>query len=174
MAGATSGFLAERLAKATAIPAEERSADVRAFIETRQLQAELAELAEELGLPEVIDGNTLEVLQDWWTAAPALKLVRSHLVSVLGGQPLEHTPQVHDLAVIMLCVRASTGNDPSDLGPALTDLLERDPGLETFAISAAALPVIEPNCGESFMETHVLCKLLQDTGICCLPERRAS
>ena len=71
----TAGFLAGRLAKASAVPAEQRSADVRAFIETCQLQAELAA---ELGLPEVAGLNVLMGLRSRWSAAPALKLVRSH------------------------------------------------------------------------------------------------
>ena len=172
MAAQPAGFLAERLAKASAVPAEQRSADVRAFIETCRLQTELAE---ELGLPEVIDRNVIEGLRSRWTAAPALKLVRSHLVSVYGGSPLEHTPQLYDLATAMVYAHASTGTFLSELGPALTDLLEGDPGLETFAISAAALPAIKRDRGESlfFMETHVLCKQPQDTGLCCLPECRA-
>ena len=146
MAEPTAGFLAERLAKASAVPPEQRSADVRAFIETCQLQTELVE---ELGLPEVIDKTVLEGLWDRWTAAPALKLVRSHMVSACSGRPLQHTPQLHTLATIKLHVCASTGTDPSNLGPALTDLLEGDPGLETFAILAAGLPFMKLDRGES-------------------------
>ena len=41
--GPLGGFLADRLAKASAVPAERRSTEVCAFIETCQLQAELVE-----------------------------------------------------------------------------------------------------------------------------------
>ena len=83
MAAPPAGFLAERLAKASAVPAEQRSADVRAFIETCQLQAELVE---ELGLPEILD-DTQELceLGRQWTGAPALKMVRSHFISPSGS-----------------------------------------------------------------------------------------
>ena len=172
MAAPPAGFLAERLAKASALPAEQRSADVRAFIETYQLQTELAE---ELGLPEVISIDVVVGLRSRWSAAPALKLVRSHLVSLCGGEPLQHTPHLHNLAAMMLTMRASTGFFQGDLGPALTELLEGDPGLEKFAISAAGLPRKKPDHGESlfFMETQAGVQAAADTGLCCLPGRRA-
>ena len=144
-AAATTGFLAERLAKATAVPAEQRSTDVRAFIETCRLQAELVE---ELGLPEAIDGNVLGELWSRWSAAPALKLARSHFVG--SGAPLFHSPQLLAFAANMLYGRTSfgpTGTLPSDLGRELTELLEGDPSLESFAILAAVLPASDSKRG---------------------------
>ena len=146
MAAPAPGFLAERLAKASAVPAEQRSADVRAFIETCRLQAELVE---ELGLPEVLDESILVALWTRWSAAPALKLVRSHFVSP-GGTPLMHPPQPHHLSVIVVYNRISfgrTGTLPSDLGRELTELLEGDPSLEMLAVLAAGLPSVEKERG---------------------------
>ena len=102
----TAGFLATRLAKAEAVPAEQRSADVRAFIETCRLQAELLE---ELGLPESSSRN----LHEWkdfcgrWTAAPAMKLVRSHFI--IPSTPLKHSPALHSFAGYTALMRTSSG-----------------------------------------------------------------
>ena len=128
MAGQTAGFLAERLAKARVIPAEQRSADVRAFAKTCRLQAELVE---ELGLPsEVLGDNISHELVHRWSTAPALKLARSHFVG--SGLPLDHSPPLHEFATISLYVRTSlvkTGYPPRDLRQELTELLEGDPSL---------------------------------------------
>ena len=128
MAEQTSGFLAERLAKASAVPAEQRSADVRAFIEICRLQAELVE---ELGLSE-FEGDPQVWRDSWsrWTAAPALKLVRSHFISL--GTPLMSVLSLHSFATFNVYARTSyglTGTFPSDLGQEMTELLEGDPGL---------------------------------------------
>ena len=85
----TAGFLAERLAKASALPSEQRSADVRTFIEVCRLQAELVE---ELGLPSVLSVDVFNGLRGRWSAAPALKLVRSHFICI--GKPLMADPQL--------------------------------------------------------------------------------
>ena len=177
MAAPTAGFLAERLAKAEAVPAEQRSADVRAFIETCRLQAELVE---ELGLPEVVDVNVVKGLRSrdrltTWSAARSLKLVRSCFVSLSG--PLMHTEQLHQLALCNVYMRTSsrrTGTFPPDM-PELTELLEGDPSLETFAVLAAGLPAAETGSGLArgapcLHNTTTLwyCKLLQDTVLCCL------
>ena len=147
MTAPTAGFLADRLAKASAVPAEQRSADVRAFIETCRLQAELLE---ELGLPESSSGD----FHEWrdscgrWTAALALKLVRSHFIS--PGSPLRHSPQLLDFAAYNVLMRTSfgrTGTLPHDLGHEATELLEGDPGLKTFAILAAGLPGLRKDRG---------------------------
>ena len=133
---ATADFLAGRLAKASAIPAEQRSADVRAFIETCRLQEELLE---ELRLPKFVSLDT-DVLSRW-SAVPALKLVRSHFISPSG--PIPHSPELRGFASYSIYMRTSfgcTGILPSDLGHELTELLEADPSLETFAILAAGLP----------------------------------
>ena len=142
----TAGFLAERLAKAAAVPADQRSPDVRAFIETCRLQAELME---ELGHPDMASvmesGNSFF---GQWLAAPALKLGRSHLVS--PGVPLLYAPELHYLATNSLYNRtsfASTGTLPSDLCHELAELLEGDPGLEAFAILAAGLPGVKNRPG---------------------------
>ena len=115
MPSVTTGFLAERLAKASAVPAEQRSADVRAFIETCRLQAELVE---ELGLPEVFNcSSQIDALASRWTAGPALKLVRSHSISHCSR--LEHCPQLQRFAYNMMLVYTSfrpTGTLPTDLG----------------------------------------------------------
>ena len=144
---AAPSFLAERLAKASAVPAEQRSADVRAFIETCRLQAELVE---ELGLPEVIDDDAvIKGLQSRWSAAPALKLLRSHLVSP-SGSLLRHLFQLHQFATAVVYMSTSSGASgtlPSDLGRELMELLERDPSLETLAILAAGLPGVEKDRG---------------------------
>lgn len=144
MAGHTAGFLTERLAKATAIPAEQRSADVRAFIESCQLQAELVE---ELRLPEVMSAGTdVREFMGRWSAAPALKLVRSFLISPSAG-PLMHACPLHRLAMLDIFNDATvqikiegTGYYPLDLGRKLLELLEREPRLEMLAILAAGLP----------------------------------
>ena len=141
----TAGFLADRLAKASAVPAEQRSADVRAFIEICRLQAELVE---ELGLSE-FEGDPQVWRDSWsrWTAAPALKLLRSHFIS--PGEPLRHSPQLHNFAACNVYMRTSfgrTGTLPHDLGHEATELLEGDPrarpNLETFALLAAGLPAV--------------------------------
>ena len=142
----TAGFLADRLAKASAVPAEQRSADVRAFIETCRLQAELVE---ELGLPETVSDEYHEWTDCYsrWTAAPALKLLRSHFIS--PGEPLRHSPQLHNFAACNVYMRTRfgrTGTLPHDLGHEATELLEGDPrarpSLETFALLAAGLPAV--------------------------------
>ena len=143
----TAGFLADRLAKASAVPAEQRSADVRAFIETCQLQAELVE---ELELPATINLNNDVVVRLWsrWTAAPALKLVRSHFIS--PGPPLMHSPHLNGFASLYVLLRVRLQNNeylPSNLGHELTELLEGDPSLETFAILAAGLPSLKKDRG---------------------------
>ena len=148
MAATAAGFLAERLAKASAVPAEQRTADVRAFIETCRLQAELAE---ELGLPEDVDITSERDLPDLsgrWSSAAALRFVRSHLISC--GATLRQNPQLYGFAAYNLYTRTSfgaTGTLPSDLGHELTVLLEGDPGLETFAILAAGLPGVKTDRG---------------------------
>ena len=152
MAGMATGFLAERLAKATAIPAEQRSADVRAFIETCRLQEEVVE---ELRMPEVLDANVLEGLLSRWSVAAALKLIRSHFVS-LGGSTLKHAPQLHTFALTMLHLRTrleATGNRPSDRAHELTELLEGDPSLETFA-TLAGLPSVKKERGTFGMKAQ--------------------
>ena len=104
---------------------------------------------EELGLPEVVDLRGWKDYWGRWTAAPALKLVRSHLVS--PGAPLMHVPHLHVFATHAVYLRTSfgaTGTLPHDLGHELTELLlEGDPGLETFAILAAGLPGVKKSCG---------------------------
>ena len=166
MAAPGIGFLAERLAKAEAVPAEQRSADVRAFIETCRLQAELVE---ELGLPAVIDNTVLglQTLSRWSAhAAHALKLVRAHIVGLAI-----HKPQLNEFAttVLLMCTSyGRTGTMPSDLGHELTGLLELNPNLEAFALLAAGLPgVLEDRGwgrGASFLQllsTKLrFCKLL--------------
>ena len=144
MEAQTDGFLEDHLAKASAIPAEQRSADVRAFIETCRLQAELAE---ELGLPVALDDDFPEWSDSCggWTAAPALKLVRSHFV--IPSTPLvTRAQQLYHFAAYGVFMRTSfrrNGDLPSDLGHELVELLERDPGLETFAVLAAGLPGVK-------------------------------
>ena len=133
----TAGFLAGRLAKASAVPAEQRGADVRAFIESCALQAELAE---ELALPEGI-GNWDAAVWPRWTAAAALKLVRSHFVSP-SSAVLAHSPQVLYFAIYSLYQRTSwgrTGECPADLGRELAELLAEEPGLQVLAYLAAGI-----------------------------------
>ena len=146
MAAPHPGFLAERLAKVQAVPAEQRGADVRAFIETCRLQADLAE---ELGLPEVVYTGEWRDYWGRWSAAPALKLFRSHFISP-RGDPLMHSPQLQVSAFESVHKRTSygrTGTLPVDLGRELVELLERDPSLETLAVLAAGLPGVEQGRG---------------------------
>ena len=162
----TPGFLAERLAKAAAVPAEQRGADVRAVIETCALQTELAE---ELGLPEVVSPTVIMERWSRWSAAPALKLARSHLLSP-GGNTLLHSPQLHTFATYFLYLRTSygrTGTLPIDLGPELAELLERDPSLETLAVLAAGLPCVHKDRGwERGESEHAMASLLSFASRC--------
>ena len=97
------GFLAERLAKASAVPAEQRSADVCALIESCALQAELVE---ELALPDRTDDLDAAVWRRWSPAAP-LKLVRSHFVSP-SSCFLDLSPQLQTFATFNLYQRTSS------------------------------------------------------------------
>ena len=142
----SAGFLADRLAKASAVPAEQRSADVRAFIETCRLQVELAE---ELGLTELFDDEAFEDVLDRWSAAPALRLVRTHLLGPVGA-PLVSAPALHVAATNILYAHTSwrdTETLPSDLGHEWAELLKGDPSLEMFATLAAGLPGVKKDRG---------------------------
>ena len=119
---------------------------MRAFIETCQLQEELLE---ELGLPED-DSDTSQWNEFWdrWTAAPALKLVRSHFISPVG--PLMHAPALYLFAMQSVYKRTSyghTGTLPHDMGLELMQLLGGDPSLHTLAILAAGLPIARKDNG---------------------------
>ena len=73
---------------------------MRAFIETCRLQAELAE---ELGLPDLDQVTSKRESVDLcgrWSAAPALKLLRSHFIS--PGVTLKQNPELHHFAAFNL------------------------------------------------------------------------
>ena len=130
-----SELLEERLAKAAALPPDQRSPEVAAFIECAALQAETAQL-----LAQRPPRSVAARRQHWLLIS--LKIVRSHCLSP-GQGPLGYRPSALKVAcdrLFELCEMPSDSISNSRAA-AITALLQRDSNLDTLLRVAAGLGV---------------------------------
>ena len=134
----TPGFINARLAAAAAIPPEQRSADVAAFIEYCQLQQEVLEASEAPGYT--------------WQCTDALKLVRAEYIS--PGGVLFYSQKLLASVAQRFCLLVRGHMDannydcdgqawrPGGLGQAILRALQQDPQLVTWATVAASMDIV--------------------------------
>lgn len=124
-------FLKARLAAAAAVPPEERSADASAFVESYELQKQVAAA---LTRPAWSGSGKRPFDPRRWTCLEAVKYARS---IVIAAAPLPFDLELEDFVLRMLLSRLK--NTPGGIEPAVTVLLREDTRLETVATVVAVL-----------------------------------